>query len=832
MIRIRNCISIFDGNKVSFLFFLTLIFSSYAYSAGIQFSEQMLSIDPNEHIDIARFSEIGYVQPGKYNLAWQVNQMSIGDSEFIVSESDDAPSSTFLCLTPDNLKKIPITNTARKRVKLQGNSTCFNWDSLPGTTYQIDINHQTVYITMPKEYLEYSEENWDPPSLWDEGIPGALFDYNINARGNQVNHGANSYAINSTGVAGLNAGAWRLRSDWQANLQHEESSETPTDRNFKWNQIYMYRAIRSLRANLSLGESYLESDIFDSFRFTGASLNTDTNMLPPNLRDYAPEVSGVARGNAQVEVSQYGRVLYQTQVPAGPFEITDLPSYASGLLDVTITEQDGSQQRYQVNANNIPFLTRPGSLRYKLAIGKPTQGNHSLEDNPFMSGELSWGVSNNWSLYSGSIASQDYKSLSSGLGRNLFEFGALSFDITRAEATMKKEDNKKGLSYRLNYSKQLSSMEAQIQFSATKYDDDYISMADYVYYNQSSKYSSPEGLYNLSFNKRFSDQRFSTTLGYTKRTYQNRDDDYRYDIMLSRYFDILDYKNISVSLNAYHNKNDYNNDRGAFFNISIPWGTYSSVNYNATKDGGKINHTVGVFNRVSDETNYRINIGRNADRVTGSTFINHDASNASLSASSSYTEGRYAALGFNIQGGITATPYGAAIHRIGIPGNSRILTDTDGVSDIAVKGYGRATYSNHYGKAVIPEIRNYYKNKIYIDMNQLPDNADVINTVDTATVTKGAIAYRKFMVNSGKKMMVFIQLSNGEVPPFGAEVYNMKGQSTGIIGEVGSTYLTGINPGEIMTVGKNKNTLCTLTIPENNALIMDSMLLICSTDNT
>ncbi|MDQ9577961.1 fimbria/pilus outer membrane usher protein, partial [Serratia marcescens] len=75
----------------------------------------------------------------------------------------------------------------------------------------------------------------------------------------------------------------------------------------------------ALRSRLTMGEDYLNSDIFDSLRFTGVSLRSDDSMLPPNLRGYAPEVTGVAKTNAKVVVSQQGRVLYETQVAAGPF---------------------------------------------------------------------------------------------------------------------------------------------------------------------------------------------------------------------------------------------------------------------------------------------------------------------------------------------------------------------------------------------------------------------------------------------------------------------------------------------------------------------------------
>ncbi|MEW7001576.1 fimbria/pilus outer membrane usher protein [Serratia ureilytica] len=182
-----------------------------------------------------------------------------------------------------------------------------------------------------------------------------------------------------------------MRADWQANLNHQTGSSQPTDKQFDWSRYYAYRAIPALRSRLTMGEDYLNSDIFDSLRFTGVSLRSDDSMLPPNLRGYAPEVTGVAKTNAKVVVSQQGRVLYETQVAAGPFRIQDINDAVSGELDVRVEEQDGSVQEFKMNTANIPYLTRPGTVRYKLATGKPSEWGHHLRGPMFGTGEFSWG---------------------------------------------------------------------------------------------------------------------------------------------------------------------------------------------------------------------------------------------------------------------------------------------------------------------------------------------------------------------------------------------------------------------------------------------------------
>ncbi|WP_337048411.1 fimbria/pilus outer membrane usher protein, partial [Serratia liquefaciens] len=71
-------------------------------------------------------------------------------------------------------------------------------------------------------------------------------------------------------------------------------------------------------------------------------------------------------------VSQQGRVLYETTVATGPFRIQDINDAVSGELNVRVEEQDGSVQEFIINTSNIPYLTRPGSVRFKVAAGKPS----------------------------------------------------------------------------------------------------------------------------------------------------------------------------------------------------------------------------------------------------------------------------------------------------------------------------------------------------------------------------------------------------------------------------------------------------------------------------
>lgn len=135
-------------------------------------------------------------------------------------------------------------------------------------------------------------------------------------------------------------------------------------------------------------------------------------MLPPDLRGYAPQITGVAQTNAKVTVSQNNRIIYQENVPPCPFSITNLFNTLQGQLDVKVEEEDGRVTQWQVASNSIPYLTRKGQIRYTTAMGKPTSvGGDSLQQPFFWTGEFSWGWLNNVSLYGGSVlTNRDYQS--------------------------------------------------------------------------------------------------------------------------------------------------------------------------------------------------------------------------------------------------------------------------------------------------------------------------------------------------------------------------------------------------------------------------------------
>lgn len=810
------------------------ISAKQVYAADeIQFNTDVLDVNDRQNIDLSQFSRGGYIMPGTYDMTVHINKNDLPEQQISFFAPEDDPDGSQACITKALAGQLGFKDGVLKDLTWWHQGECLNEKSVQGMEMRGDLATNGLYLNIPQAFLEYTAENWEPPSRWDDGIPGLLFDYNINARSQQqLKQGTRGYAVGGNGTTGANLGAWRLRADWQANLDHQTGSGQPTKQQLDWSRYYAYRAIPALRSKMTLGENYLDSGMFDSFRFAGASLVSDDNMLPPNLRGYAPEVVGVAKTNARVVISQQGRVLYETTVATGPFRIQDINDAVSGELNVRVEEQDGSLQEFTVNTASIPYLTRPGSVRFKFAAGKPSDLKHSTRGPLFGAGEASWGVSNGWSLYGGALAGGDYNALSLGIGRDLMALGALSFDATQSRARLPDESQTlSGGSYRLSYSKNFDEYDSQVTFAGYRFSErDFMSMSEYLDARDSgTRAGNGKEMYTITFNKSFRDLGLSTYLNYSHETYWDRPASDRYSLTMSRYFDIGTFRNVSFSLSAYRNQYNGTNDDGAYLSLSMPWGDRSTVSYNTTASRNDVSHRVGYSNRIDEHNNYQLSAGSSRSGVNASGYYNHEGDFTRTSANASYQEGTYSAIGMTAQGGMTLTANGGAMHRAGMMGGTRMLIDTSGVAGVPVRGYGSTSNTNAWGKAVIGDVNSYYRNKASIDLNKLGDNAEATKSVVQATLTEGAIGYRKFDVIAGQKAMAIIKLADGSEPPFGATVLNARKQETGIVNDGGSVYLSGIKAGESMVVKWNGSAQCEVTMPAPLPadMLMNMLLLPC-----
>ncbi len=799
-------------------------------AGDIEFNTDVLDLSDRTNIDLSRFARSGFILPGNYSMVVQINTQPIAEYAVAFYAPDNDPKGSQACLSPELVEQLGLKAAEASKLTWWKGGQCLDPQGLPGMEVSADLATSTLNISLPQAYLEYSAINWDPPSRWDEGVPGLLVDYNMTAQSNYRSKDGTRNDLSGNGTLGANAGAWRLRADWQGRVEKDREAGANRQK-LEWSRYYAYRAIPALKARMVVGEDYLYSDLFDSFRFTGAALKSDESQLPPNLRGYAPEVVGVAKTNAKVIVSQQGRVLYETLVAAGPFRIQDLNDAVSGMLDVRVEEQDGSVQKFQLHTAGVPYLTRPGQLRYKLSAGRPSNLQYHSDGSFFGTGEFSWGISNGWSLLGGAITDNNYRALSAGVGRDLLAFGAISVDVTQSHANLWNE-TLSGKSYRLQYSKNFEQYDSQVTFAGYRFSEkNFLSMSQYLdalhyglnnelggrgVYDRDGEYvehwnpiGGNKALYTITVNKHFRDMGATVYASYNKQTYWNRPDTQRWNLSAARYFNIGSVRNMSLSLNVYRTHEYQYKDNGLSLTVSLPLGPSGTLSMDANRAAGDNSFSTRYSDRIDDRNSYQLSASDNA----ASGYLSHIGDQADIDLSASTLSGNNRTLSASVRGGGTLTPYGGALHRTNSTGGTRLMVDTGGVPDVPVRGYGTPTRTNAFGKAVIADINSYQRTAASVDLERLPVDVESTQSVTQLTLTEGAIGYRSLEVISGKKAMAVLRLPDGSSPPFGATVKNLKQQDTGVVNDGGDVYLSGIQAGQQMIVSWGGAERCTLTLP-------------------
>lgn len=825
---------IFELNQLRQVVLLTMsisVFSAYA----TEFNIDVLDAEDIQNIDMSQFSIAGYVPPGDYVLTVFVNGQRLGAPRDI-TVLEQKTQTQAICIPADLLDSIGLKESVKPKVTVYPNSQCLDLSVLKGMQTVIDLSTLSLKITIPQLWMEYRDPYWTPPALWEEGINGAFLDYSANVSITEEKEGDKRTYLSTNGTAGINLGVWRFRGDYSAIYQKKRGGRQSQEiHDFDFSRLYGFTSLKKLASILTIGENYFYSDVFESWQYSGISLESDDRMLPPKLVGYAPEITGVADTNATVIVRSQNRVLLETTVPPGPFRIQTLDSGVRGILDITIREENGEEKKFSISTASLPYLTRPGRLIYKLVMGKTRYDGHHLTGKPVFSGEFSYGLSNAWSLYGGTQFNSDYQATAIGIGRDLFSFGALSLDITQSFARF--TDKKiKGRSYRLNYAKSFDALRTDITFAGYRFAArDYRTLTQFMDQRRTGyDIRSPKENYQIYINKYFDN--FNISLNYQYSTYWQDKSQTQYGLYASTNISIpmLSQQNANISLSATRTERDsgYQDDAINLY-LTIPLYKGHSISFSESYSRiGKSNQYShrASYSGYSDRDNYSLNVGYSHGEEIDSQssisgYYSRDFSQANLSANASYVPQQYRSVGASINSGITATTQGIALHR-SANGDTRLMIETPGVGDVPLDS--GVIKTNHFGLAVIPNVNSYRKSTVSINTSQLPENIETLESTTDITLTKGAIGYRSLSVMKGEKLFAIISLNDGKKPPFGASVRNADNRELGIVGEDGVTWLVGISSKEKLSVYWAGKKQCELSLPEDLASPTSMLLLPCS----
>lgn len=795
----------------------------------LQFNPAFLNGENASVADLSWVNAGSTLPPGEYNINVYINSnwAFTGNVTFSMdtrkTKGDAAP-----CFTASQITALGINAAQAKGQTLPPARPClFLSDAFPGSHFDFEQNTLTLNLSVPQHYMHNLPRGYVNPDSWEYGISSAWLNYVINGSSNEYRGDTRTreqqlfVSLNS----GINLGAWRLRdyTTWTKNT-HELTHV----------QTWLQRDIPALRAQALAGETYTSPQVFDSVGLRGIALKTDDNMLPASLSGYAPEVRGIARGNATVTVRQNGNVIYQTSVAAGEFVLKDLyPTSSGGDLSVTIQESDGSQTRYTVPFASVPNLVRPGQIKYALGAGQYRPTSH--QDSPsFAQGELFFGWAYGLTFYGGAQFSSRYSGLALGVGQNLGRFGAYSLDVTHARSRLADDKSYTGDSVRLRYSKLLNDTGTRFNFFSLRYstqgfytlsDTTYKRMsggtAEHVVADDGTRTTTYENVYNLHMSRKAKNQLLlsqpmgeygSLSLSWNQQTYWSTPQKTR----SLQFAWNTTFRNVSLSLSLQRSNNVYDDQKDNLLamSVSVPFGRpalATRTRFTTThSDKAGTTYSAGVSGYMPGEENlfYGVNQRYSArQHYGGDAVLQYGGPWGNYHLSYGYAEDSR-----NVSYGISG---GAVLHEDGLTlspplGNTNILVKAPGASNVAILNH-KGIKTDGRGYAVIPYATPYRVNQVALDVTTAGNDVELDNTTVNKTPTDGALVRATLSARQGAKAMFIVRRST-DVLPFGTLVSLSDDKTSSIVGDGGSLYFSGLPlEGQLMaTWGSGSEKSCTI----------------------
>ncbi|MCK7247711.1 fimbria/pilus outer membrane usher protein [Enterobacter asburiae] len=772
-----------------------------------------------QHADIALFEQGGQL-PGTYTVDILLNGERVETREVTFRQStgrDGRPSLT-PCLTPEQLSGYGV-RVEDFPALLSGNGSgdeknagCADLSALPQAGVTFNFGAQTLALLVPPAAMRPQMRGIAPTALWNDGVPALRLNWQANASRTDLGGSGASQRRDASFIQlepGANLGPWRLRNATTWQKYGQDSG--------RWQTTYTYaeRGLNGIRSRLTLGDRTTPGDIFDSVPFRGAMLNSDESMVPSGLSTYAPVVHGTARTQARVEVRQNGYMLYSSLVAPGPFALTDLsPNVSGGDLEVTVLEADGSRQVFTVPYQTPAIALHEGYLKYSLMAGQYRPADGGVDKAAVYQATAMYGLPWNLTVYSGVQTAAHYQALSLGGGLALGDWGAVSLDGTRTRGQRRDEVTETGQTWRARYSKEVRSTEttftlASYQYASSGYNT--LSQVLDAWRHGDGHYTGidrQKARTTLTVSQSLGDWGFLSLTG-ARENYWNRSGNANtynaaYTVNLAEVSATLSWSENRSSDTRGHQYND----RVASLWVSVPldrWlggGTNGTYRWTSPSSRGET-HEVGLNGRAYDRQLYwdvrqlRRQGETGGDRNNGSLDLSWDGSYGRIGGS--YSRGSTVTqTGVNAAGGLVVHPQGVTF---GQPlGDTIALVEAPGAAGVSVGGWP-GVRTDWRGYTTLGYQVAYQENLVTLNPAELPPEAEITQTDMKVVPTQGAVIPARFATRLGGRALITLTRADGTPVPYGA-LATLTGPAagTGVVGEGGQVYMTGLSPQGQLTV--------------------------------
>ncbi|MGY3690167.1 outer membrane usher protein [Bradyrhizobium sp. USDA 3240] len=702
-----------------------------------------------------------------------------------------------LAATPQELREIGLIPTD----EAIGSDSLVRLDRLPGVSYRVDEAKQTVRITAPdaaraphivnvrpkadghigpqRSYggvLNYTLFASSDGAFWRDlksfqGLSGA-FDGRVFSP-----YGTFSQSAIASTVSPEFGGLTRLDSTWTY-------SDTES--------LITYRGGDTISGGLSWTRSV---------RLGGVQMQTNFALRPDLVTLPIPALSGSAAVPSTLDVYTQNVKTYTGSVPAGPFQVTNLPiATGAGTASVVLNDALGRQI-----VTTLPFyvssqLLRVGLYDFSAELGFARRfygiESHNYDARPVGSASVRYGLTNSLTLEGHAEGGAGLVNGGLGAAFSLGAFGAASFAVAGSQVG----DRAGGL---FNASLETSfwglSLYARTQRTFGNYGDIASVTAPILdpKFGNSSFFSAlvPKALDQVTFSMRLPFDRSNLGLSYTQLESALGDRNRIVGLSFSRTF----FRDSTIFATAFKDI-DAPRSFGIFAGISVPFRndvtvstgvqsgpTGTSVVTDAMKSerletgsyGARVRDAEGSIPDRSARASYRASFGRIEAGVQQ--YGNATRATAQIDGSIAFAGG--------------GVFFGNRI-------DDAFAVVNAGAPNVAVQYENRPVgVTDSRGLLLVPYLNSYQKNKISIDPKNLPVDADVPSTHEAVVpADRSGVVVNFGILETPRAALVTFTDGKGKPLAVGAQGHLESGQQTFVIGYDGQGYVQGLTDQNIVAI--------------------------------
>lgn len=739
-------------------------------------------------IDLSKFARADYILPGLNTVEVRVN----GVRAFVDAVRFEAGSdgSGLPCLT---VRQIAQTNVIVDFDAQEG--TCYPVARLaPGAGFRFDSAEQVLDLVIAQAYVRAGGGWVVDPSLWDAGIPAFRSQYSLTGNDSRAS-GKTSHSLFGRFDNTLSAAGWQLKNSLLIN-------QIPQGWKTQSLNTYARTDLASVRGEFRVGNFYTTGILYDTLNLNGVSLTSYDEFLSDKELGYAPLIRGVADTNATVTITQNGLQIYKTNVPPGPFAISDLGGAGySGTLLVTVTEANGQQKTFLTPYTAQVQMLRKGQFKYAMHAGRLSSTGTSYSDRPQLTQlTVQFGLLSTVTVYGGLTESSHYRSRLGGLALSSFA-GTLSYDQTLA-LTQLENDKLEGMRQRLSYTKTIEASRTLINLSQTHNRN-----GQYRTVNDAMQLSSPMDSGSLAgsistLTRHQTLAMLSQPLGQLgdltlsmvrSRFVGGTPDNNSYTMGWRRSF-----ANMSLSLSATRQLVSAPGQVSAVSKsfsaqLSIPLDKVTGfAGVGVTSSSGQLTTQAYYNQTVGDDQRWSLNLTANSTGGSGSSGSGQTTYRSpwGTHAIGVSTGQNYSSLNFSSMGGMV-------LHSGGLTFGPSV-SDTMGIvyapggAGAGINGMQGAVV-NRKGYGLVTNLRPFRINQVYLDPMGMETDVELSVTSQQAIARSGGIVLLPFPTSTGRGLLLTLKRTESmEEVPFGATVNNAQGQEVGVVGQTGRVFLRGI----------------------------------------